>query len=68
LTVLTESQATRVVFDTAKSSTGLLVAKSVEVSRGGKLETVSAKKEIILSAGKAIFIATVSAQHGNRYL
>jgi hypothetical protein len=51
--VLTEAAVSRILFDGGETGKDL-VANGLEFVHGGKTYTVSAEKEIILSAGQAL--------------
>ncbi|KAK6981135.1 GMC oxidoreductase [Favolaschia claudopus] len=51
LVVITGAQATRILFNDELDTNGKIVASGVEYHKDGQLQRVSAKKEVILSAG-----------------
>ncbi|KAJ7259668.1 GMC oxidoreductase [Mycena rebaudengoi] len=51
LTAITGAHATRILFDSSPNHAGNIVASGVEYREGSQLYTISAKMEVILSAG-----------------
>jgi len=57
LFVFTETQATRVLFETAAD--GTLIATGVEVDHKGNKFTLNARKEVALSAGQCHMLCAI---------